>query len=252
MGQLLEDTEPSVRIARGVNSNYPVDFSGAASVALPATVTVNGVSLGGLGNITSTSATAFAVASTSTNYGLQVDESTASAITGLKIKAAASGAGVALSALGGTNEAVKLDGKGTGTVGLNTVSTTSGLVTLGNSTSLAGAAVNGALTATAQIRSTTATALGTSGTVSLDPTLGQVFTLTPTNTITLNAASAAVGSLVYLVVTTSGTSSFVTTFNTNFKSTGTLASGTVSAKVFTITFIGDGTNLNEVARTTAM
>lgn len=96
------------------------------------------------------------------------------------------------------------------------------------------------------------TALGTTGTISLDPTLGRVFTVTPTGAITLNAASAPAGAVVYLVVTTSGTSSFTTTFSTKFKTTGTLASGTVSAKVFTITFIGDGTNLNEVARTAAM
>lgn len=100
---------------------------------------------------------------------------------------------------------------------------------------------------------TTATALAaTTGTVSLDPTLARVFTVTPTGNITLNAASAPAGAMVTLVVTTSGTSSFTTTFSTKFKSTATLASGTVSAKVFTITFIGDGTNLNEVSRTAAM
>src|SRR5260221_8662741 len=120
MTQLLEDTDNSVRVPRGLNTNMAVDFSGAPSVALPSATTINGVTVAALGSITSTSATAFTVASTSTNYGLQIDESTASAITGLKIKAAASGAGVALSALGGTNEAIKLDGKGTGTVGLNT------------------------------------------------------------------------------------------------------------------------------------
>ena len=99
---------------------------------------------------------------------------------------------------------------------------------------------------------TTVTALGATGTVSLDPTLGRVFSLTPTGGITLNAASAPAGAQVTVVLTTSGTSSFTTTFGTNFKTTGTLASGTVSGKVFTITFIGDGTNLNEVSRTTAM
>jgi hypothetical protein len=55
-----------------------------------------------------------------------------------------------------------------------------------------------------------------------------------------------------VVVTTSGTSSFNITPTTNFKSTGALATGTSTGKVFTITFVGDGTNMNEVARTTAM
>lgn len=251
MSQKIEDNHPPIQSA-GLNTAVAVDFSAAPSVALPAATTINGSTVTSLGSITSVSATAFTVASTSTNYGLQVDESTSSAITGLKIKAAASGAGVALSALGGTNEGVKLDGKGTGTVGINTVSATSGLVTLGNSSSLAGAAVNGGLTATAQIRSTTATALAASGNAALDPTLGQVFTLTPTGSQNITASSAPVGAVVYIVVTTSGTSSYTQTFTTNFKTTGTLATGTSSAKVFTMLFIGDGTNLNEVARTTAM
>lgn len=98
----------------------------------------------------------------------------------------------------------------------------------------------------------TATALGATGTVSLDPTKGSVFTVTPTGAITLNAASAPVGAVAYLVVTTSGVSSFNITPTTNFKSTGALATGTVSGKVFVITFVGDGTNMNEVARTAAM
>jgi hypothetical protein len=96
-------------------------------------------------------------------------------------------------------------------------------------------------------------ALGTTGTVSLDPTVGhEVFTITPSGAVTLNAASAPVGKRATLVVTTSGTSSFNITPTTNFKSTGALATGTVSGKVFTISFIGDGTNMNEVSRTAAM
>jgi hypothetical protein len=96
-------------------------------------------------------------------------------------------------------------------------------------------------------------ALGTTGTVSLDPTVGhEVFTIVPSGAITLNAASAPVGKRATLIVTTSGTSSFNITPTTNFKSTGALATGTVSGKVFTIAFIGDGTNMVEVSRTTAM
>lgn len=103
------------------------------------------------------------------------------------------------------------------------------------------------------LQTTVKTALGTTGTVSLDPTLGNLFTCTPSAAITaLNAASVPTGQLIYIVFTTSGTSSFVVTFNTNFKTTGTLATGTVSGKVFTMAFISDGTNFNEVSRTVAM
>jgi hypothetical protein len=118
----------------------------------------------------------------------------------------------------------------------------------------------GLIATTGQIRSATATALTATGTVNQDFSLGQVYTVTPTGNITLNASSAGPpviavpgnGSVVYLVVTTSGTSSYNITFSAGFKSTAVLATGTVSAKVFTVTFVSDGTNLNEVARTTAM
>lgn len=103
------------------------------------------------------------------------------------------------------------------------------------------------------LQTTVKTVLGTTGTVSLDPTLGNLFTCTPSASITaLNAATVSTGQLIYIVFTTSGTSSFVVTFNTNFKTTGTLTTGTVSGKVFTMSFISDGTNFNEVSRTTAM
>jgi hypothetical protein len=97
-----------------------------------------------------------------------------------------------------------------------------------------------------------ATALGNTGTVSLNPALGDVFTTAPSGDMTINASSALLGSRVSIVVTTPNTTSRTLTFGTNFKTTGTLATGTVASKVFTISFIGDGTNLNETSRTTAM
>lgn len=97
-----------------------------------------------------------------------------------------------------------------------------------------------------------ATALAASGGAAINPALGTVFTVTPTASETITASSAPAGAVVYLVVTTSGVTSYTLTFGTNIKSTGTLATGTTSGATFTITFIGNGTNLNEVARTTAM
>lgn len=97
-----------------------------------------------------------------------------------------------------------------------------------------------------------ATAIGDTGTVSLDPVLGDVFTSGPTGDMTINAASGLRGARVTLVITTVNTTPRTLTFGTNFKSTGTLSTGSASGKVFTISFIGDGTNLNEVSRTTAM
>ncbi len=89
--------------------------------------------------------------------------------------------------------------------------------------------------------------------VSVDPNLGSVFKLTPGEDETLNAASVpSAGQRISLVVTTSGTTSRTLTFGTNFKSTGTLATGTTTAKVFTVNFVSDGVNWNETSRTTAM
>lgn len=102
------------------------------------------------------------------------------------------------------------------------------------------------------VRFPPAPALAASGGATLDPSLGDVFTLTPTAGQTIDAASAPAGAHISIVVTTLGTSSFTQTFGANFKTTGTLATGIVDGKIFTISFVGDGTNLNEVSRTTAM
>lgn len=100
--------------------------------------------------------------------------------------------------------------------------------------------------------STVVTALTPSATVSVDPTLGGVFTLVPAQAENINAASVINGTSIIFVITTSGTTTYNVTFNTNFKSTGVLATGAVSGKVFTIEFIGAGGVYNEVSRTTAM
>lgn len=94
--------------------------------------------------------------------------------------------------------------------------------------------------------------LSTGATISLDPTLGGCFTLTPIQSCTINAASVnAKNQKLVLIITTSGTSTFTITFGTHFKSTGTLATGATSAKVFVVVFEGDGVNYNEASRTTA-
>jgi len=104
----------------------------------------------------------------------------------------------------------------------------------------------------AQTRYPAVYALATSGTISLDPDLGVIFSMVPSGDATINAASAPVGAKIYLIITTSGTTSWTITFGTNFKSTGTLATGTVTAKKFVVCFICDGVNFNEESRTTAM
>ena len=106
-------------------------------------------------------------------------------------------------------------------------------------------ATTGNVTAAKQIRSTTATALTiASAAITINASLGQVFTVAqPTATaFTVNStASPAVGSLVYLVVTTASGSGANVTGGTNVKSATTL---TTAAKTTTFAFVSDGTNLN--------
>jgi hypothetical protein len=89
-------------------------------------------------------------------------------------------------------------------------------------------------------------------TVSADFSKGTVLTLVPAQTETINATNCTTGEMASIVVTTSGTSSFTLTFSTNFKTTGTLATGTISGKVFAVSFVCSGTTATELARTAAM
>jgi hypothetical protein len=96
--------------------------------AVPAAFLANGVNgTGGVRN-TLSSATALAIAKAGTDYALQVDTSTASAVTGLKVTSAAAAGGLALSTLStGTNENLSIDAKGSGTISLGATSTGSTL-----------------------------------------------------------------------------------------------------------------------------
>ena len=87
-------------------------------------------------------------------------------------------------------------------------------------------------------------------TLALGPNTSVRLTVTANRTLTTNVPAA--GSTRRVLILTSGTSSFVITFGTGFKPTGTLATGTTSARVFVISWISDGTNLYEMSRTAAM
>jgi hypothetical protein len=144
-----------------INNNQPTAAAGGAILDWRNGFTVTG-NLGAT-SIVSTSATALSVARAGTNYGLQVDESTANAATGLKITPAAAAGGLALAVISsGTNEALTLDAKGSGTVTVN--GTATGGITLGRATTIS----TGGLTITAGGLTVTAGGLTVSaGSVSL-------------------------------------------------------------------------------------
>lgn len=97
-----------------------------------------------------------------------------------------------------------------------------------------------------------AAAPATTGTMTTTLTNLSMMTITPSGACTFNASGGLAGQRCVFVITTSGVSSFNLTWGTNYKSTGILATGTTTAKVFTVSFAYDGTNWNEVGRTTAM
>ena len=75
-------------------------------------------------------------------------------------------------------------------------------------------------------------------------------TVTAARTLTTTVPPAGTGCAIKVL--TSGTSSYVITFGSGFKPTGTLATGTANARVFIINWLSDGTNLYEAGRTAAM
>lgn len=93
-----------------------------------------------------------------------------------------------------------------------------------------------------------------SNATTMDCSLGDDFTYTPTESSTITATNIQPNQLVTILFLTSGTNSYTMTFGTGMHSTGTLASGVTSARYFVVQFKGNaaGTALFEQSRTTAM
>jgi hypothetical protein len=92
----------------------------------------------------------------------------------------------------------------------------------------------------------------TTGTMTANMAVNRVLTITPTGACTFNASGGTAGHEVTFAITTSGTVSFTLTWGTNFRKAGTLATGTTSARFFSVTFVCiNGTIWQEIARTAA-
>jgi hypothetical protein len=79
-----------------------------------------------------------------------------------------------------------------------------------------------------------------------------VVKVTPNATATFTTTVAPAGAESSVIIVTSGTTSYTITFGTGFLTTGTLATGTVTAKTFVVNFVSDGTTMIETSRTVAM
>ena len=112
------------------------------------------------------------------------------------------------------------------------------------------------LTVTGNIKATQQIAGGyaalTAGTVAMALATNTVVKVTPNATATFTTTVAPAGSRASVIIVTSGTTSYTITFGTGFKTTGTLATGTTTARTFVIEFVSDGTTMIEASRTVAM
>lgn len=119
---------------------------------------------------------------------------------------------------------------------------------------------DGEIRATGQVRSTGVTNLtgittnGAQAAQSLNPLLGEVFTIAsapPSGvaSITLNATSVPAGARMTIVIAHTGSNATTFTFGTNMISAGTFAPN--STGVWVISFVCDGVNFVETGRTTA-
>lgn len=172
-----------------------------------AAFTVNVGSQGGTAaftglTVTSSSATASTVGlNGATNPAWQVDASTASSATGLKVKSAAAASGVAFSVISsGTNENLTIDAKGSGTISLNITGT--GNIVLGRAATGVSLAVTGALTSSGTAGIGYASGAGGAVTQATNKSTGVTLNKV-TGAITMNNASLAAGAEATFTLTNS-------------------------------------------------
>ena len=145
-------------------------------------------------------------------------------------------------------------------IGATTLSASSTVSGTGFSTYLASPpAIGGTVAASitgAPLVSTTVSTDGfttlAAGTLALAFASKGVVQVTPNATASFTTTVPPAGTRCTLIILTSGVTSFTMTFGTGFKTTGTLATGTVSARYFIFQFISDGTSVIEASRTVAI
>lgn len=188
------------------------------------------------------------------NYGFTADASTAASVTaGKTVVGYRSAHPIATG--GGTSWNFYASGtapnyfNGVVTIG-STTPDASKLYVAGNTYVTTTVSTGGNITSGAQIAGKY-TALP-NGTTSMALATNHVVSVTPITSATYTTSVAPAGSRATILIVTSGTTSYTITFGTGFKTTGTLATGTVSARTFAIDFVSDGTSMIETSRTVAM
>lgn len=202
-------------LSSGTNENLTLDAKGSGTVTINGTATgivvlPAGTTIGGsvplTSTITSSSANALAVGQNgTTNPAFNVDASTATSVTGLNVKSAASGAGLALSVISSASaENLTINAKSTGTISIGTVST--GSITVG------GVAItsSGLITGSRFVGTTAnanAFAVGRQGTT--NPVLN-INSVTSNQVTGINITGAASGGGVAITTTSSSSNEVLT------------------------------------------
>lgn len=236
-------------VSSGTNENLFVDAKGSGTVNINVASGTGAVALGQAttvaGTFTGTSANASALAvgrQGATNPVLQVDASTATVATGLKIKGAAAAGGLALSVItSGTNENLTLDAAGSGTITVGGTST--GAITLTRATTMSAALTYGGVTLSNAVTGTGNMVLSASPTLS--GTVGGALTFS--GALTLSSALTYGGVTLSNAVT--GTGNMALSAGPTFTGTltaATLAPTTINAFTLAGTIAGGGNQLNNI------
>ena len=209
------------------------------TIAAPAQVAAND-RLGGIVTYGYTNAAAYSPASGAISFTAQESFTAATHATAILFSTIETGNA------GGNVERIRISPPGALLVGKTSAA---GTDAAGNA-EVAGTLRAGALNQIVPTIAATATP-ATTGTMTV-PMTSSVITITPSGACTFNASGGVAGDTAVFVITTSGASSFTLTWNTGYKTTGTLATGTTTAKTFTVSFAFNGATWCECSRTAAM
>lgn len=194
--------------AQGTRMSFYTTANGSTTKAIRLTIENDGAH-----TITSSSANTIAAGRQgSTNPVLQVDASTASVATGLKIKGAAAAGGLALSVItSGTNENLTVDAAGSGTITLGGTST--GAITLTRATTMSAALTYGGVTLSNSVQGTGSMVLSTNAALTT-PNIG-----TPSAGVLTNCTGLPYSALVSAI------------YGTFYKGSNQAYTATAAAKV---------------------
>ncbi len=202
--------KPSL-VSSGTDENGTIDAKGSGTLTLNGTATgaislARATGVTGALTVTSSSATALAVGlAGATNPVLKVNAATGSQATGLQVTGAAAAGGLAVAVISsGTNEALTIDAKGSGTVTIGGTST--GSVNIGGN---AKTVLPGTLTAGGLL--TCALQVATSGPLIYSGSGAPSISAAVKGSLYLRSDGSTTNDRAYIATNTSGTWTAITT-----------------------------------------